>query len=139
MAVHAMPDSLSLSWYSSSVSSSSSSGAASIAAAAFAFLLPHPFGASSGCCLKHLAFVCLCVHWVHWSGSLPLLLFCCSVTDLLCSRSAVERNNVYTNSTLKPVVVGTLTSMPYYYTIDAASTVASIVVANAGTGKVTGL
>jgi len=53
--------------------------------------------------------------------------------------SAVQRNNVFTGTTLDAVAVGTLTSVPYSYTADPASSVASIVQASAGTGKVTGL
>ncbi|KAK7007994.1 polysaccharide lyase family 1 protein [Favolaschia claudopus] len=52
---------------------------------------------------------------------------------------AVQRNNVFTNSTLGSVATGTLTSVPYAYTTDAASSVAGIVAASAGVGKVTGL
>ncbi|KAJ7057618.1 pectin lyase-like protein [Mycena amicta] len=52
---------------------------------------------------------------------------------------AVQRGNVYTNTTLGTLAAGNLTTVPYTYTLDAATTVASIVVANAGAGKVTGL
>ncbi|KAF7327187.1 Polysaccharide lyase family 1 protein [Mycena kentingensis (nom. inval.)] len=52
---------------------------------------------------------------------------------------AVQRNNVFTNSTLGTVATGTISSVPYSYTIDAAATVSGIVVASAGAGKVTGL
>ncbi|KZV61704.1 polysaccharide lyase family 1 protein [Peniophora sp. CONT] len=53
---------------------------------------------------------------------------------------AVQRDNIYTNSTLDPAMaVGTLTSESYSYTLDSASSVASIVTASAGAGKVTGL
>ncbi|KAF8174122.1 pectin lyase-like protein [Mycena galopus ATCC 62051] len=52
---------------------------------------------------------------------------------------AVQRNNVFTNTTLGTVATGTLTSVPYAYTTDAATSVASIVPANAGAGIVTGL
>ncbi|KAJ7454404.1 pectin lyase-like protein [Mycena latifolia] len=52
---------------------------------------------------------------------------------------AVQRSNVYTNSTLGAIAAGTLTTVPYTYTADAAASVVSIVPANAGVGKVTGL
>ncbi|KAJ6451356.1 pectin lyase-like protein [Mycena vitilis] len=53
---------------------------------------------------------------------------------------ANQLNNVFTNTTLETDIdVGTLTSMPYTYTADAAASVASIVVASAGAGKITGL
>ncbi|KAJ6505551.1 pectin lyase-like protein [Mycena sanguinolenta] len=52
---------------------------------------------------------------------------------------AVQRNNVFTNTTVGAIAAGTLTTVPYTYTADAASTIASIVPANAGVGKVTGL
>ncbi|KAJ7171364.1 pectin lyase-like protein [Mycena filopes] len=52
---------------------------------------------------------------------------------------AVQRSNVFTNTTLQAVAAGTLTTVPYAYTIDAASAVSAAVVANAGAGKVTGL
>ncbi|KAJ6613868.1 pectin lyase-like protein [Mycena sp. CBHHK59/15] len=52
---------------------------------------------------------------------------------------AVQRSNVFTNTTLGAISAGTLTSMPYTYTADAAASVASIVPASAGAGKVTGL
>ncbi|VDB82653.1 unnamed protein product [Peniophora sp. CBMAI 1063] len=53
---------------------------------------------------------------------------------------AVQRDNIFTNSTLDPDMdVGTLTSESYSYTLDSASSVASIVAASAGAGKVTGL
>ncbi|KAJ7485906.1 pectin lyase-like protein [Mycena latifolia] len=47
--------------------------------------------------------------------------------------------NVYTNTTLGAVDTGTLTSVPYTYTADAAASIASIVPASAGAGIVTGL
>ncbi|KAK7692156.1 hypothetical protein QCA50_003775 [Cerrena zonata] len=51
-----------------------------------------------------------------------------------------QRNNIFTNSTLDTgLAVGTLTTVPYTYTQDAADTVVSIVNANAGAGKVTTL
>ncbi|KAI0784679.1 pectin lyase-like protein [Abortiporus biennis] len=51
---------------------------------------------------------------------------------------AVQRNNIFTATTLDPdLAVGTLTSVPYSYTTDAASSVASIVQASAGAGIVT--
>ncbi|KAJ3491907.1 hypothetical protein NLI96_g347 [Meripilus lineatus] len=51
---------------------------------------------------------------------------------------AVERNNIYTSTTLdSDMAVGTLTSVPYSYTADAASSVVSIVSASAGAGIVT--
>ncbi|KAI0314715.1 pectin lyase fold/virulence factor [Amylostereum chailletii] len=52
-----------------------------------------------------------------------------------------QRNNVFTDSTLDPALagVGTLTSVPYTYTAGTASSVASIVTASAGSGKVTSL
>lgn len=51
-----------------------------------------------------------------------------------------QRDNIFTNSTLDPdLAVGTLTSVPYSFTQDAANTVVSIVNANAGAGKVTTL
>ncbi|KAJ7601863.1 pectin lyase-like protein [Mycena polygramma] len=53
---------------------------------------------------------------------------------------ANQLNNVFTNTTLETDIdVGTLTTVPYTYTADAAASVASIVVASAGAGKVTGL
>ncbi|KAI0314716.1 pectin lyase-like protein [Amylostereum chailletii] len=53
---------------------------------------------------------------------------------------AVQRDNVFRNSTLDPdLAVGTLTSVPYTYTADAASTVSSVVPVSAGAGIVTGL
>jgi len=53
---------------------------------------------------------------------------------------AVQRSNVFTNTTLETTIAaGTLTTLPYTYTADAASSVASIVVASAGAGIVTGL
>ncbi|KAF8585140.1 polysaccharide lyase family 1 protein [Ramaria rubella] len=51
-----------------------------------------------------------------------------------------QRNNIFTLSTLDPgLAVGNLTSVPYTYTADAANTVAAIVQASAGAGKVTTL
>ncbi|KAI0074407.1 pectin lyase-like protein [Panus rudis PR-1116 ss-1] len=50
-----------------------------------------------------------------------------------------QRNNIFTNSTLDALDVGTLTSVPYSFTADPASSVVSIVTASAGTGKVTSL
>ncbi|VDB82654.1 unnamed protein product [Peniophora sp. CBMAI 1063] len=53
---------------------------------------------------------------------------------------AVQRDNIFTNSTLDPnMAVGTLTSESYSFTLDPASSVASIVTASAGAGIVTGL
>ncbi|KAJ7258907.1 pectin lyase-like protein [Mycena rebaudengoi] len=52
---------------------------------------------------------------------------------------AVQRSNVFTNTTIGAIAAGTLTSLPYTYTADSAASVASIVPASAGAGKVTGL
>ncbi|KAF9005695.1 pectin lyase-like protein [Hymenopellis radicata] len=52
---------------------------------------------------------------------------------------AVQRSNVFTNTTVGAIDAGTLTSVPYTYTIDAAASVPAIVQASAGAGKVTGL
>lgn len=48
----------------------------------------------------------------------------------------VQRNNEFINSTLGTQQAGTLTSVPYSYTLDAVASVESIVKANAGLGKV---
>ncbi|KAF8599522.1 pectin lyase-like protein [Ceratobasidium sp. AG-I] len=51
---------------------------------------------------------------------------------------AVQRNNIYTNTTLNTdIVTGTLTTLPYTYTIDAASTIVATVAKSAGAGIVT--
>ncbi|KAJ6564909.1 pectin lyase fold/virulence factor [Mycena vulgaris] len=52
---------------------------------------------------------------------------------------AVQRGNVFTNTTLGALAAGTLTTIPYTYTADTAASIASIVLASAGAGKVTGL
>ncbi|KAL7414620.1 pectin lyase-like protein [Mrakia frigida] len=49
----------------------------------------------------------------------------------------VSRNNIFTNSDAPDLSgVGSLTTVPYTYTIDAASTVAAIVTASAGVEKI---
>ncbi|MGW9194518.1 hypothetical protein [Micromonospora chersina] len=49
----------------------------------------------------------------------------------------VERNNLYVNSGA-PQTAGSVASIPYAYTLDAASTVKATVTAGAGTGKISG-
>jgi pectate lyase len=50
------------------------------------------------------------------------------------SGNLVQRNNFFVNSGT-PMTNGSVASIPYAYTMDAASSVKSIVTAGAGTGK----
>lgn len=50
---------------------------------------------------------------------------------------AVQRNNIFTNSDISITQTGSLTSVPYKYTTDAASGVCAIVNKSAGVGVVT--
>ncbi|KAJ7137554.1 pectin lyase-like protein [Mycena crocata] len=52
---------------------------------------------------------------------------------------AVQRSNVFTNTAVGALAAGTLTTLPYAYTADAAVSIPAIVAASAGAGKVTGL